>query len=106
MKNRFYLVTLSMIIFNYSYSQNSNIPLQTYDEPIPVKTVYLFKSTRNISEYKAPLLEERFKSLFSDILKININTENQTVKVELNTKNKESLNAILNYCKSKNYETL
>jgi hypothetical protein len=95
-----------MIIFNCSYSQNSNTPLQTYDEPMPVKTVYLFKSIRYISEYKAPLLEERFKSLFNDVFEININTENQMVKIELNTKNKESLDAIMNYCKSKNYETL
>lgn len=66
-----------------------------------------FESHREISEYKASLLEDRFKITFPDLQSINIDPSTQTIELELPRFNAQvTITRILTYFNTSNYETL
>ena len=68
---------------------------------------YAFHSNRYITEDKVPMLQERLKFTFPDLISISIDFENQKVDLKLpRAQNKETLTRILNYFNTGSYETL
>lgn len=66
-----------------------------------------FESHRSIPAYKVALLEERFRITFPDLRSIVINTEEQTITLELPKFNsKVTIHRIMTYFNTTSYETL
>ena len=102
---------LVLIIFSINFAF-TNSPTQTLPKAIVSEEIlnndtieYTFVSNYNIDDYKAPMLEGRMLNRYSEIIMIEINPENQTIKFSTLTEGSEIfLEKIVHHFKYSGYE--